>query len=484
MRLRRLVCGMLVLALGAGASAEEDTQYFAVFVDGKKIGHCKRTREVRKEEVHSSDTTVMTMSRMGTQLTLRMVESCVETAEGKPLRFQSVQDLGIVVTTLNGTIDAEGKLQITGSTLGGPQQQTTDWPEGAVLTEGLRLREKKEGLKPGTSYQVTIYMPSLLQAVQADVKVGPKKPVDVLGRVVRLTEVQATMSTPQGQIQATEYVDDQLRSLKSLSVMAGMKVELLACSKAFALSPDDVVDFLKKTLVASPRPLGKLSAAKAVSYHLEPASDRPLKIPSTDRQAVRAGTAGRVVVTVRAARAAKGATFPYRGSDEALRAALKPTRYLQCDSKKLIAAARRAVAGAADAGEAAGKIESHVAGYITKKDLSVGYASALEVLESRQGDCSEHAVLTGAMCRAVGIPARIVVGVVYVPQLGGKNGAFGAHAWVEACVGGKWIGLDAAMGRWAPDRVALVVGHGGPEDFFGIVSSLGNFRIARVEVTP
>jgi transglutaminase-like putative cysteine protease len=67
--------------------------------------------------------------------------------------------------------------------------------------------------------------------------------------------------------------------------------------------------------------------------------------------------------------------------------------------------AHKAVGDAKDAAQAARRIESFVARYIDNKSMSVGYASAAEVVESRQGDCSEFAVLTAALCRAVGIPA-------------------------------------------------------------------------------
>ena len=89
---------------------------------------------------------------------------------------------------------------------------------------------------------------------------------------------------------------------------------------------------------------------------------------------------------------------------------------------------------------------AHKAKYINNKSLSVGYASAAEVVESRQGDCSEFAVLTAALCRAVGIPAQVAVGVAYVQDFMGLEG-FGGHAWAQAYVGtdeqgqnGEWLG--------------------------------------------
>ena len=41
-------------------------------------------------------------------------------------------------------------------------------------------------------------------------------------------------------------------------------------------------------------------------------------------------------------------------------------------------------------------------------------ATAAEVARSREGDCTEHAVLLAALARARGIPARVAMGLVYV----------------------------------------------------------------------
>ena len=47
----------------------------------------------------------------------------------------------------------------------------------------------------------------------------------------------------------------------------------------------------------------------------------------------------------------------------------------------------------------------------------------------------------GSFCRAVGIPARVVWGCMYIPNFGG---AFGQHAWNEVYMGeAGWIPVDA-----------------------------------------
>ena len=134
-------------------------------------------------------------------------------------------------------------------------------------------------------------------------------------------------------------------------------------------------------------------------------------------------------------------------------------------------------------GEAARRIRNFVRKYITKKNFSVGYATAAEVAVSREGDCSEHAVLAAAMCRAAGIPAQVVFGPTYVGEFASHKHTFGPHAWFRVYVGGKWVQMDAALpGGWDPGHIALAAGDGDTDDFFQLVGVMGFFRIEKIVV--
>ena len=66
-----------------------------------------------------------------------------------------------------------------------------------------------------------------------------------------------------------------------------------------------------------------------------------------------------------------------------------------------------------------------------------------EVARSLEGDCTEHAVLLAALCRARKIPARVAFGLVYYPPQKG----FAYHMWNEVWIADRWIPLDATLGH-------------------------------------
>jgi len=478
-------CAVLVLINWCGAQ-EGKTEYFAVFMEGMKVGHATHSRVAAEGKVTTTEEVSITMSRTNVPVSMRVTETSVETADGRPMAFEVVQDFSMMSMKVSGTVDERGVVQMTTTTMGAEQKSSFEWPRGALMAEGLRLLELGKGLKEGLEYTAKIFSPGSMQAFDARVQIGAKRNVDLLGRVVALTEVRTTLSVPgAGEIVSTGYVNDNLELQKNVTPVMGMQIEMVACGKEFALGENDVFEFVNKMVLASPKALVDVRSAKSISYLLRPTSEAgSFAIPSGDNQSVRLLGDGGIVVTVEPVSAPAGMKFPYRGKDEAILDATEATRFLQSDNKEVIELARRAVGGTSDAAEAVRRIESFVGDYIAEKDFSVGFASAAEVAVSKQGDCSEHAVLVAAMCRAVGIPARVVTGLVYAEEFAGRKDVFGCHAWAEAYVGDKWVGLDAtkAPNGFGAGHIALAAGDGDSQDLLGMASALGKFQIEKVTV--
>jgi hypothetical protein len=103
--------------------------------------------------------------------------------------------------------------------------------------------------------------------------------------------------------------------------------------------------------------------------------------------------------------------------------------------------------------------------------------SALQVLEVGEGECQSHSLLTVALCRAAGVPARFAYGVVYMPA----QGSFLFHTWVEVHVG-EWIPIDPTLGDFPAgvDHLTLVVG--GYRDQFRLFPFIMNGRGWRISL--
>ena len=74
--------------------------------------------------------------------------------------------------------------------------------------------------------------------------------------------------------------------------------------------------------------------------------------------------------------------------------------------------------------------------------------SVLETIDRRTGDCTEYADLLTTLARALGWPARTVVGLAYS---GGKEPALAFHAWNEVALGGSWHAVDPTWNQLRAD---------------------------------
>jgi transglutaminase-like putative cysteine protease len=155
--------------------------------------------------------------------------------------------------------------------------------------------------------------------------------------------------------------------------------------------------------------------------------------------------------------------------DPRLASYLQPTPFLQTDHPKIQALAATILDGESNSYRAAVKIKNWVYKEIAKEP-TVSIPNALEVLETRRGDCNEHTVLFNTLARAAGIPAKTVVGVVHL------RGAFYYHAWSEVWLG-DWVSLDSVLNQFPADVTHVKFLEGEIDRQIEILQLIGNLKI-------
>ncbi len=466
--------------------ANSETEWLAIFVNDHKSGHIKSTRTQYAERIVTEVTTSMEMRRGADTVPIVAISKMTETLDGKPLEIEkTISGQGMNQKTA-GIIDDQQKLNLTIESAGRTTRRIADWPQGSLMAEGQRLEALRYGLKEGTNYKSVYFDPDLLEPIEVEITVGGKEQLDLLGRSVAGIKVALKMKVRGIQSDMVMYVNDNMNTLFTRSDKMGMKVEMIACTKHYALSVNDPAEIIRGSFTEAPTPVSKKMKSGTLVYEIELFNEgRNLEIISTDEQQTkRKGDVITVTVSELSSHKQKARSLgviPYRGNNNEALEALKPNHWVQNDAEEIIKLAKAAVEKETNPFAAALKIERFVESYISKKDLSVGYASALETARSRQGDCTEHTLLTAALCRAVGIPARIVFGLLYVEQYEDLKNVFGGHAWTTVFIEGKWLSLDAAAGGFDTGRIALAVSDGDPADFFQIIDMIGNLEIISIK---
>jgi transglutaminase-like putative cysteine protease len=187
---------------------------------------------------------------------------------------------------------------------------------------------------------------------------------------------------------------------------------------------------------------------------------------------------GRVRVTVTAAPPIHptAVSFPLKDPDGGPN--LKNSLAMELDNPDIQGAAQLAVGDEKDAYRAAKRVVSWVFSHM-QSDYGASSDRASDALRQLKGDCTEHSLLSVAMLRSLGIPAKRIDGLVYVVNQDGVP-ALLWHEWVEAYVG-QWTQLDPTFDEPVTDAAHLALGEETHED---IVALIGQLKVVDVSAKP
>lgn len=156
-------------------------------------------------------------------------------------------------------------------------------------------------------------------------------------------------------------------------------------------------------------------------------------------------------------------------TDTALAGALRAEPLIQSLDPRIQAQARQIAGRRRDPRQVAEALNRWVYQELDKA-ITVSVPSAVQVLESRRGDCNEHTVLYVALARALGLPARTAAGLVYV------RGRFYYHAWPEVYLNG-WVAVDPTFGQFPADASHLRFTIGGLARQVELIRLIGRLQL-------
>lgn len=152
---------------------------------------------------------------------------------------------------------------------------------------------------------------------------------------------------------------------------------------------------------------------------------------------------------------------------------LLQSRY--CPSDRLVDRAQQTVAGALPGYAQVEAIRSWIHDHLEYRyGVSDASTDAEGTLRDGAGVCRDFAHVGIALCRALQIPARMVVG--YLHRLDPMD----LHAWFEAFVGGRWYTFDATQDHPRGGRVVLAYGRDAADVAF--ISNYGELETVEMTV--
>ncbi len=448
-RCRALACLALTLLLLGGCGSEAPTtppaeeSWYTISMGGLRAGFM----HTRVQTTHESGSPLISIHqelrhdilRFGQPYETKMAIDSLETPDGQLVSFEVRGTQGSQSLEARGRVEA-GKLTYL---KGNAEPIAWDGVGGFLALEQslerqpMQAGERRSVRKPEPHPLEPRLLITEHQLTAADYEKVTVRDAEV--ELLRIDDVQSIDG--KGRIPQTLWTDRQGRIVKLH--LPSLRLEAVKCSKTEAQKRIDGprFDIGVATAVPIERAPVTLAGARRVRYGVRLHKQDPTTVfANGPSQRVSAKDARAAEIVVRALRpdtpGVSDESRPTQGD-------VLPGPLIQSDDASVQALAAKAAPGEKDRWKLAVALERHVKQSMRRVDFSSALATAAEVAQSLEGDCTEHAMLLAALARARGIPARVALGLVAV-----ENGAaLGFHMWTEVYVADRWIGLDATRAQ-------------------------------------
>jgi hypothetical protein len=439
-------------------------------IQGVRVGHSRtavRHASLKGEDcVEIEGSQRLSMRRFGTVIVIDVRFTSKETSQGKLLECESVFSQGNTTVTTTGRL-AGGEFQLQVATNG---KTTTSGLGRAVGVGGynaLQQSLRRAPMKPGETRTVRSLEPGPSPVSTTRLVAGAVQTVKLLDKSAYLLCIDTTTTLdeagemeqsgahpPASAIKGSLWTDAEGEILKTQTDMLAMESYRTTKDEALRAAEAGDLDVALNVSVPVERALPNPHQTKRVRYRVRLEGGNPAEVfVSCASQQVRAVDSRTAEATVFALRPGRPGGNPDAKSDPPTDDDRQPNNWIQSDHPKIIAAAKEAAGDLKEPWPLAVALERYAHSRIRRPGYSQAFDTALDVLESGQGDCTEHAVLLAALARARGIPARVAIGLVYVDK------SFLYHMWTEMYLEGRWIAMDATLAQGGIGAAHLKVTH-------------------------
>ena len=215
---------------------------------------------------------------------------------------------------------------------------------------------------------------------------------------------------------------------------------------------NDLVDLIQISAVTLDKKLG--DPVKIKSLKLSFVADDDFDVPQSHRQIITKGKDNNLVMEIKRDFIIKNgkALLP----DERKRS-LASSISIPADNPKIIALATKIVGDAPTDFEKVSRIVKWIFTNL-EKTMAKNSDNALDILDKKAGDCTEHTLLFVTLARALGIPSREVGGIAYMA--GEKVPKMAWHAWAEFHDGKQWLTADPTWNQTLVDGTHIKFSEG------------------------
>jgi transglutaminase-like putative cysteine protease len=458
-----------------------DAQWCGVYYRGAKIGFTVRQTVPIDDGFELQEDGQLEMTLLGAT-TAAKIRTTARVDNAFVLRsFEFSLDPGTGPIQVRGRVERPGLddarawrliIDVTSSGSGDTRTEERELAEPPMLILNLGRRLVSEGLTAGARHQWTVFDPATLRNAPVVLDVGRRELVRVGDTPTPAFRVDVEFAG----LHTTSWITDTGEVVREESPLGLLTLREPAARATVMAVPGQVQTDLLKAAAVVPvthQPIDDPRNVRRLRVRLEGAD-----LSSPDLQGGGQTVEGDVVEI------SDPRTIEPGPADPDVKRYLAPEPFIESDAPEIRAEARIA-AGTIEGDRARAEgLTRYVNGLLDKKP-TLSLPSAREVLRTKIGDCNEHTALYVAMARAMGIPARIAVGLAYV------GNAFYYHAWPEVYLDegknrGLWLPVDPTFNQFPADGTHLRLARGGLDKQAAILPLIGRLKmtVLDLEVVP
>ncbi|MFO7901603.1 MAG: transglutaminase-like domain-containing protein [Planctomycetota bacterium] len=431
----------------------------AVYMANTKVGSIHTVFETVQRNgdtmIKASSVQKLKIKRADQSVAMETRIESMETEEGALRSFTLESSLGGMPRTVTGTY-RNGALHLVTTGRGNAERTTLPWSDDHGGFFALEQSFDQQPMKPGEERELTMLMPGVVgvQPVTTRLRAQSPERVDLLdGSSRRLLKIAMNSQMGNQELESFCWTSPDGTVLKTTIPALQQTIYRTTQDTAEAAGSQEY-DLFWDSIVRVTPPLPHPHELAHAKYEISLTEKDPANLfASGGSQRVRSIAPRKAEITVRAVR--PDSEPPEAQAEAPAPETLAPNSLIQADDPQVVKMAQDLVDPKSERWAKCVALEKGVHEAIQDKNFGQGFATAADVARSLEGDCTEHAVLLAALCRAESIPARIALGLVYSPS----DQGFAFHMWTEAWVNERWTPLDATLGRGGIGAAHLKLRH-------------------------
>ncbi|MEM0966454.1 MAG: transglutaminase family protein [Verrucomicrobiota bacterium] len=443
-------------------------EWVEMFLNGQKIGYIRTFFRREGDEVVTVERSYTRLGRDDTQIESSSVTRTREKIDGTPISMSVISREGPLTKKQEFTFEGNRVFVQTDDGFRS-WENTFDLEPGYLISWSFVRKLALTPPSEGDIWEDKIYSPDLVldRTLPVTTKFLGKEILNEDSSPVETLVAEQTLRIGFFPLTVSLWIGEDGRLVKANMPMGGIDILIVGSTKEQALADFADQDIFTESLIdlAIHLPQG----SKSITFLLEAESGTIPPPPESANQTVTEKSVGAYEIHVVEGQLPD----PSEGVTPVDPVYLEASKMVDFEDPAILELLAEENLDSLPFAEKVERLVEIADENISIKSLDLGFGSASQALALQEGDCTEHALLLTALCRAAGIPARGASGLVYTGEITWSP-QMGYHMWTQVWNGEEWLDIDAAFSaaRTEPIRILLSVTDLSEmslaEDFFAI----------------